>query len=68
MVSLSLSCLQNCERLSFIWPPQLEVIKASNYVRREVIDRRSRGGETETVGLMAVRGVAGPDERGVIII
>lgn len=60
MVSLSLSYLHNCECLSFIWPLQLEVIKASNHVRREVIDWRSQRGETETVGLMAVRGVTGP--------
>ncbi len=54
-----LSCLHNCECLSFIWPPQLEVIKASNHIRRKVIDWGYQRGEAETEGLMAARGVVG---------
>lgn len=56
---LFLSSLHNCECLSFIWPSQLEVIKASKYVQRKVIDWGSQRGEAETEGLMAASGVMG---------
>lgn len=56
---LFLSSLHNCECLSFIWPSQLVVIKASKYVQRKVRDWGSQRGEAETEGLIAARGVMG---------